>query len=70
MSIPGDGLLIRDEQSEGDVVALRRQMAKLSRHVMRLEEENNKRSNREMVLYPLVIGYMLFQVAKWFVQAR
>lgn len=69
MSMPGDGLLIQDEQAD-DIAVLRRQMAKLSRHVMRLEEDNSKRSNRELVLYPLVITYMLYQLGKWFIQIK
>ena len=60
-----DGLLVQDSDVD-DSVVIRRQLIRLTRHLMHLEEENNRRSQREMVLYPVVIGYMLFQVAKWF----
>ena len=58
-------LIINDEDEDDDVKILQKRMAKLSLHVMRLQEENSKRSQRELVLYPVVIGYILFQVAKW-----
>ena len=62
-----DGLLVQDSDVD-DSVVIRRQLIRLTRRLMHLEEENNRRSQREMVLYPLVVGYVLFQVAKWFLQ--
>ena len=44
------------------------QVAKLHHHVQRLEVENVKRSQRELVLYPAIVGYFLFHVVKWFMQ--
>ena len=61
---PGEGLLIEDDD-EDDVAVLRRQISRISRHVIRLEEENGRRSQRELFLYPMVMGYLLFQAAKW-----
>ena len=62
-----DGLLVQDSDVD-DSVVIRRQLIRLTRRLMHLEEENNRRSLREMVLYPVVVGYVLFQVAKWFLQ--
>ena len=62
-----DGLLVQDSDVD-DSVVIRRQLIRLTRRLMHLEEENNRRSQREMVLYPVVVGYILFQVAKWFLQ--
>ena len=62
-----DGLLVQDSDVD-DSVVIRRQLIRLTRRLMHLEEENNRRSQREMVLYPVVVGYVLFQVAKWFLQ--
>ena len=62
-----DGLLVQDSEVD-DSVVIRRQLIRLTRRLMHLEEENNRRSQREMVLYPVVVGYVLFQVAKWFLQ--
>lgn len=69
LATPGDGLLIEDVD-EDDLIVMRKQIAKLSRHVMRIEDENTKRSQREMVLYPVVLGYFLFQVAKWLLTTK
>ena len=60
---PGDGLLIQN--SEDDLFVLRRQMSKMSRKVAYLEQENDRRSQRELVLYPLIVGYLLFKMAAW-----
>ncbi len=62
-----DGLLLYDSEVD-DSVVIRRQLIRLTRRLMHLEEENNRRSQREMIIYPLMIGYVLFQVAKWFLQ--
>ena len=69
MAAPGNNsLLITDEDDDDDMVIMRRQIAKISRHVLLLEEENAKRSQREVVLYPVVLGYILFRVAAWFLR--
>ena len=67
LSASMDGLLVQDSDVD-DSVVIRRQLIRLTRRLMHLEEENNRRSQREMVLYPVVVGYVLFQVAKWFLQ--
>lgn len=64
---PGEGLLIQHE-GEDDLAQLKRQMAKLHRQVQHIQEENGKRSQREYVLYPVMLGYVLFQMVKWFMQ--
>jgi hypothetical protein len=64
LATPGDGLLLQDDDDADDITVLSRQVMKLSRHVVRLEEENARRSQRELFLYPIVIGYILLQVAK------
>lgn len=66
---PGSGLMEEDDDTD-ELLLMRRQISKLARHVAHLEEENTKRSQRELVLYPLVFGYVLFQLAKWLMQPR
>lgn len=66
---PGDTLLIPDDEAD-QVALMQRQIAKLSRHVLRLEDDNSRRSTRELFLYPTVLGYILFQVAKWFLSNK
>ena len=69
MAAPGNNsLLIADEDDDDDIVIMNRQIAKISRHVLLLEDENAKRSQREAVLYPVVFGYLLFRIAAWFLR--
>ena len=51
-----DGMLVHDSDVEESVV-IRRQLIRLTRRLMHLEEENNRRSQREMVVYP--VGYWI-----------
>ena len=63
---PGDPLLIDDEDVD-ELTKLNRRLDKLSLHVYRLEEDNSRRSQREWLLYPLVMIYFVFKVGQWFV---
>lgn len=40
-----------------DWLTIQRQVAKLTCRVERLEEENGRRRQRELLLYPLLLGY-------------
>ncbi len=62
-----DGLLLQDMEVD-DAAVMRRQLIKLTRRVMHLEQESNKRSQRDMFVYPLALGYILFQIARWFLR--
>jgi len=64
IATPGDGLLLNDGDLD-DVAILRRQVAKLTRHVLHIEDDNRRRSQREVIFYPVVLGYLIFQVAKF-----
>jgi len=49
-----------------DWLALQRQVAKLTCRVERLEEENGRRRQREyLLLYPLLFGYCIVQLARF-----
>lgn len=60
---PNDSLLL-NEEAEGTL--LRTQLAKLTRRLTVMEQENQKRSQRELILYPIVFGYFLFKMFGWF----
>jgi len=50
----------------GDWLSLQRQVAKLTCRVERLEEENGRRRQREyLLLYPLLFGYCIVQLARF-----
>ena len=68
LATPGDHLLISDREDE--ITVLRKQIAKLSYHVVRLEEDNARRWQRELILYPIVLSYLLLQAAKWFFSSK
>ncbi len=69
LATPGDGLLLHDDDVD-DITLLRRHVVRLSRHVASLEDEEARRKQREIVLYPLVIGYLFLQLAKWFMRTN
>ena len=48
-----------------DWLTLQRQVAKLTCRVERLEEENGRRRQREMLLYPLLFGYCIIQLVRF-----
>jgi len=49
---------------DSDWMTIQRHVAKLTCRVERLEEENGRRRQREMLLYPLILGYCILQVAR------
>lgn len=64
---PGTMLLL---QNGDDMAVIRRQVAKLTRHVARLQEDNNRRRHRELILYPVIIGYCLMQLVRMFLRSK
>lgn len=48
-----------------EAALIRRQLSYLSQQITKLEVENMRRSRREMVLYPILVGYVLFRVIRW-----
>lgn len=63
---PGTMLLMRNGDT---VLAMQRQIGKLARHVAQLQDDERKRRNREIILYPLVFGYIIIQLGR-FILAR
>lgn len=61
---PGDGLFLNDPNVD-DVTNLRRQINKLHVHVSRLEDDNLRRTQRELIFYPIIFGYFMLRFAKW-----
>jgi len=51
-------------QSGDEMALIRRQLGKLISHVRRLEDENSRRQQREYILYPLVLGFCVYQIAR------
>jgi len=52
--------------TNSDWLTLQRQVAKLTCRVERLEEENGRRRQREyLLLYPLLFGYCIVQLARF-----
>lgn len=49
-----------------ETVLLRRHVAKLSRRVNQLEQDNLRRSYREYLVYPVAIGYFIVKLLSWF----
>ena len=49
-----------------DWLMIQRQVAKLTCRVERLEEETGRRRQREMLIYPLLFGYCIVQLARYF----
>ncbi|GAB1600971.1 mitochondrial fission factor-like isoform X1, partial [Argonauta hians] len=58
-SSPGDTLLLNDED---ETTLLRTHLAKLTRRIVSLEQENQKRAQRDLIIYPTLLGYMLWKV--------
>lgn len=50
---------------DSEAVIIQRHLARLQRHISCLEQANARRSSREMILYPVVFGYLAWHVAKW-----
>ncbi len=65
-----DTSLLLAGSDEDPMQVMQRQIAKLSRHVLRLEEENAARSQRELIMYSIMATYVVFQMAKWFLSSK
>lgn len=50
-----------------DWLTIQRQVAKLTCRVERLEEETGRRRQRELLLYPLLFGYCIVQLARYLI---
>ncbi|XP_014781205.1 mitochondrial fission factor isoform X1 [Octopus bimaculoides] len=64
---PGDTLLLNDED---EATLLRTHLAKLTRRIVSLEQENQKRAQRDLIIYPTLLGYMLWKVLTWFFRSN
>ncbi|KAL8572471.1 hypothetical protein ACOMHN_005617 [Nucella lapillus] len=56
---PNDSLLVNDED---EATLLRTQVAKLTRRVTMVEQESQRRAQREMGLYVALFGYVIWKV--------
>jgi len=56
--------------SPADLVAVQRHLLTLSEHVKRLELENSRRWRRELLLYPLLVGYAVIHLARWIISSK
>ncbi|BFZ11074.1 hypothetical protein BsWGS_14114 [Bradybaena similaris] len=62
-----DSVLLNEEN---ETTLLRTQMAKLTRRVQVIEDDNQKRATRELVMYPLILGYFMWKILSWFTRDR
>ncbi|RUS87474.1 hypothetical protein EGW08_004728 [Elysia chlorotica] len=62
-----DSLLLNEED---EATLLRTQVAKLTRRVQVMEQDGQRRAQREMVLYPFLLGYFLWKVLGFFARDR
>ena len=62
----GEASLLQDDID--DVSRLQNQVAKLTRHVMRLEDESKQRETRDLILYCILSSYFLLKFANWLVR--
>ncbi|XP_005112593.2 uncharacterized protein LOC101860941 [Aplysia californica] len=62
-----DSVLLNEED---EATLLRTQVAKLTRRVQVIEQENQKRAHREIVAYPIILGYFLWKILSWFTRDR
>ncbi|KAL5013119.1 hypothetical protein ScPMuIL_007389 [Solemya velum] len=62
-----DSLLMNEED---EATLLRTQVAKISRRLLVIEQENQRRSQRELILYPLVISYVLMKMFSWLFRSK
>ncbi|CAH1774068.1 unnamed protein product [Owenia fusiformis] len=66
---PLDGSLLVEDEVD-DVTALRRQVSKLTRRVMHLEEDNQAKSNRDLILYPVIVLYFIMRFGQWLIRTN
>ncbi|GFR77225.1 mitochondrial fission factor-like [Elysia marginata] len=62
-----DSLLLNEED---EATLLRTQVAKLTRRVQVMEQDSRSRAQREMVLYPFLLGYFLWKILGFFARDR
>ncbi|MEE6500745.1 hypothetical protein FKM82_003908, partial [Ascaphus truei] len=55
-----------DDMNLVDAASLRRQIIKLNRRLLLLEEENKERVKREMVMYSITVAFWLLNSWFWF----
>ncbi|XP_061074366.1 mitochondrial fission factor homolog B isoform X3 [Conger conger] len=56
---------IPDDMAVGDASSLRRQILKLNRRLLLLEEENKERTKREMVMYSITVAFWIINSWIW-----
>ena len=49
-----------------ETLLLRRHVAKLTRRVNQLEQDNMRRNYREYLVYPVMLGYFIVKLLSWF----
>ncbi|KAJ8280546.1 hypothetical protein GJAV_G00056110 [Gymnothorax javanicus] len=54
-----------DDMAVGDASSLRRQILKLNRRLLLLEEENKERSKREMIMYSITVAFWIINSWIW-----
>ncbi|XP_041361059.1 uncharacterized protein LOC121377217 isoform X2 [Gigantopelta aegis] len=64
---PNDMVLLNEED---ETTLLRTQVAKIARRLTVMEQDNQRRANRELFLYPAVFGYFMMKVLWWFFKSR
>ncbi|XP_063298391.1 mitochondrial fission factor isoform X5 [Pelobates fuscus] len=55
-----------DDMNSVDATSLRRQIIKLNRRLLLLEEENKERVKREMIMYSITVAFWLLNSWFWF----
>ncbi|XP_050389111.1 transport and Golgi organization protein 11 [Patella vulgata] len=64
---PNDSILVNEED---EATVLRTHVAKLSRRIAVMEQDNQRRSQREVFLYPMVMGYFVLRFFFWFFKSK
>lgn len=64
---PHDSVLY-NEEDEG--TSLKTQIGKLTRRIAVIEEDNQRRAQRELILYPAIMSYILWKILSWFFRSR
>ncbi|CAL1536474.1 unnamed protein product [Lymnaea stagnalis] len=62
-----DSVLLNEEN---EATLLRTQVAKLTRRVQVIEQDNQRRASRELVMYPVILGYFLWKILGWLTRDR
>ncbi|ESO83166.1 hypothetical protein LOTGIDRAFT_236766 [Lottia gigantea] len=64
---PNDSILLNEED---EAVVLRTHVAKLTRRMAVLEKDNQRRATRELLLYPVVMGYFALRLIFWILKTK